>query len=86
MARLRLATPALLTFCARRFLGDELCCSGVPFANLSNVAQFAKDRMKQYGGGLVYTNECIRPVNDSFAGHIFYIPHVPDAIDLFSIE
>ena len=58
----------------------------MPFANLSNVAQFAKDRMKQYGGGLVYTNECIRPVNDSFAGHIFYIPHVPDAIDLFSIE
>eukprot|EP01047_Picozoa_sp_COSAG01_P063329 COSAG01_NODE_8189_length_2885_cov_3.866834_3_plen_350_part_00 len=63
------------------FLGDELCCSGVPFANLTNVAAFAKRQMLQWGGGLVYTNECIRPLNDSFAGHIFHIPHIPDAYD-----
>jgi hypothetical protein len=74
------------------FLGDELCCSGVPFANLTNVADFAKARMQPFCGaatttcGLIYTNECIRPLNDSYTGHIFYIPSIPKSIDIFSMD
>ena len=42
------------------FLGDEICCDGVPVANLSAAASFAKAQLRKVGHGeaLVYVNEC----------------------------
>ena len=64
------------------FLGDELCCGGVPFENYTAVAQAVKKRL-QSTGGLVYSNECATLQASGLPGGM---PTIPDAIDLISVD
>ena len=67
------------------FLGDEVCECGVPFANLTSVADAAKAHLQKIGRGIVMTNEGNRPMNDSFREEIWYMPSVPSSIDVISM-
>jgi hypothetical protein len=56
------------------FLGDEICCSGVPLSNLTSVANRLRAGLP---AALLYTNEC------SVMGAW---PDVPAALDFISID
>ena len=68
------------------FLGDEVCECGVPYRNLSSVADAAKAHLQKIGRGIVMTNEGNRPMNDSFREEIWYMPSVPSSIDVISMD
>ena len=90
--------PALANESVRGvFLGDEMCSTvGIPAANLSAVATAAKNAMAAWGGGLVVSNEGIWAVNGTANGPNAkskfprptpcYLPAIPAAIDLFSVD
>jgi hypothetical protein len=64
------------------FLGDELCCGGVPLSNLTAVADIVKAHLNTTGG-LVYVNECSYPFREHYIGSM---PQVPNSIDIISID
>lgn len=72
------------------FLGDERCCSGIPFTNVSAVADAVKRFLNRSAPkALVYLNECSTPFDDCQK----YNPSiscwgatVPDSIDLISLD
>ena len=85
------ATPHLQSGAvAGIFLGDERCCSGIPFSNVSSVAGAVRaflDRVAPHA--LVYLNECSTPFDDCQK----YNPSlscwgdsVPTSIDLISLD
>jgi len=57
------------------FMGDEICCSGTPLANLTAVAN--KLRAGLGSTAVIYTNEC---------SEIHEWDTVPDALDYISID
>ena len=59
-----------------------MCECGVPFSNLTSVADAAKAHLQKIGRGIVMTNEGNRPMNDSFREEIWYMPSVPSSIDV----
>ena len=48
------------------FLGDERCCAGIPFSNVTAVADAVKTFLNRTApAALVYINECSRPFDAS---------------------
>ena len=72
------------------FLGDERCCSGIPFSNVTSVAAVVRSFLDGVAPhSLVYINECSTPFDDCKK----YNPSlscwgdtVPDSIDLISLD
>ena len=73
------------------FLGDELCCAGLPLSNLTSVADMIRSTVNDDGYGIsgsddsgdsgdiiIYTNECDGTVNGW--------PSVPESIDWISFD
>lgn len=64
------------------FMGDEICCSGTPYANLSSVASRLREGLGP--DAWIYTNECSEmsqwpPLRDGQGG-------VPPALDAISVD
>ena len=70
------------------FLGDERCCSGIPFSNVTSVADAVKRSLQRTAPhALVYINECehtfCAKANPSIS---CWGDSVPDSIDLISLD
>ena len=68
------------------FMGDELATQGIPFENITSVADAIQLTLAKTGG-LVYLNEGIGPFDPQhpkFAGT--WGARIPSSIDLFSID
>lgn len=63
-----------------------MCECGVPFSNLTSVADAAKAQLQKIGRGSVMTNEGNRPMNDSYREEWWYMPKVPASIDIISMD
>eukprot|EP00463_Aulacantha_scolymantha_P002486 TRINITY_DN3237_c0_g1_i1.p1 TRINITY_DN3237_c0_g1~~TRINITY_DN3237_c0_g1_i1.p1 ORF type:complete len:227 (-),score=14.73 TRINITY_DN3237_c0_g1_i1:2-682(-) len=57
------------------FMGDEICCSGVPLSNLTSVADYLRTGLGPTA--ILYTNEC--SVMETW-------PMVPESLDFISID
>lgn len=68
------------------YLGDELMCLGVPFANYTAVANFVRRRLDALNStAFIYSNECGSPF--TMKDRIFSIPDkLPEAVDQISVD
>lgn len=68
------------------YLGDELMCLGVPFANYTAVANIVRRKLDTLNSSaFIYSNECGSPFTTT--GRIFSIPHkLPEAVDQISVD
>lgn len=66
------------------FLGDEICCSHVPYANFSAVASIVRQKLDGTDA-IIYANECTQPFVRT--GETWTIPSKLDpALDYISID
>jgi hypothetical protein len=68
------------------YLGDELMCLGVPFANYTAVANFVRRRLNALNStAFIYSNECGSPF--TMTDRIFSISDtLPEAVDQISVD
>ena len=71
------------------FLGDERCCSGIPFSNVTSVADAVKSFLNRTAPhARVYINECSTPfdecekANPSLSCWGATVPHSIDFVSL----
>jgi hypothetical protein len=72
------------------FLGDERCCSGIPFTNVTAVADAVKSFLNRTApNALVYINECSTPFDECQKANpsiACWGPTVPASIDAISLD
>jgi hypothetical protein len=77
------------------FLGDEVCCGGIPVSDLQVVASYVKGRIN-HTGAFLYVNECedtfaglggnLNQKGIAYAGYIHGANALPAAIDYVSAD